>query len=39
MTPRKLMDITKLKKVGFESKIDLQRGMAATFVWYRNNYC
>ena len=38
-TPRKLMDITKLKKVGFESKIDLQRGLAATFVWYRNNYC
>jgi len=38
-TPRKLMDVTKLKKVGFESEIDLQRGMEATFVWYRNNYC
>ena len=38
-TPRKLMDVTKLKKVGFESEVDLQRGMEATFVWYRNNYC
>jgi GDP-L-fucose synthase len=36
-TPRKLMDVTKLKKVGFESKIDLQRGIEATFGWYRNN--
>jgi GDP-L-fucose synthase len=36
-TPRKLMDVTKLKKVGFEPEIDLQRGVEATFVWYRNN--
>lgn len=38
-TPRKLMNVTKLKKVGFESEIDLQIGMEATFLWYRNNCC
>ena len=38
-TPRKLMDVTKLKKVGFESETDLQTGIEATFVWYKINYC
>ena len=38
-TPRKLLDVIKFKKEGFNSEIDLQRGVESTFEWYRNNYC
>ena len=38
-TPRKLLDVIKFKKEGFNSEIDLQRGIESTFEWYRNNYC
>ena len=38
-TPRKLLDVIKFKKEGFNSEIDLQRGVESTFDWYRNNYC
>ena len=36
-TPRKLLDVTKLKKVGFNPEIDLQRGVESTFLWYTKN--
>lgn len=36
-TPRKLLDVIKFKKEGFNSEIDLQRGVEATFEWYTNN--
>lgn len=36
-TPRKLLDITKLKKAGFNPEIDLLSGVESTFVWYTNN--
>jgi GDP-L-fucose synthase len=34
-TPRKLMDSSRLKKLGWGAKIDLRRGLAAT---YRENF-
>ncbi|MEG2200276.1 MAG: GDP-L-fucose synthase [Anaerovorax sp.] len=33
-TPRKLLDVTKLKTLGWQSKISLKEGIAATYRWY-----
>ena len=33
-TPRKLLDVSRLAKLGWQSKIDLQKGIAATYEWY-----
>ncbi|MEG1583588.1 MAG: GDP-L-fucose synthase [Anaerovorax sp.] len=33
-TPRKLLDVTKLKSLGWQSKISLKEGIAATYRWY-----
>ena len=36
-TPRKLLDITRINKLGWESQIDLNTGLKKTYKWYKNN--
>lgn len=33
-TPRKLLDISKLKKLGWEANVDLNTGLKLTYEWY-----
>ena len=34
--PRKVLDVSKLKNLGWESKISLNEGLASTYDWYLN---
>jgi len=36
-TPRKLMDVSKMKKAGWQSKTNLKDGIAKTYHWFLNN--
>lgn len=36
-TMRKLLDISKIKKLGWNSKINLQEGIQKTYTWYKEN--
>ncbi len=36
-TPRKLMDVSKMKGLGWQYKIDLEEGIKLTYDWYINN--
>lgn len=36
-TPRKLTDISKLKAMGWEPKIDLEEGLKQTYEWYKTS--
>lgn len=36
-TPRKLMDVTKLARLGWRAKIPLEEGLASTYAWYAEN--
>jgi GDP-L-fucose synthase len=36
-TPRKLLDVSKLKQAGWTAKIDLAQGIRSTVAWYRAN--
>jgi len=36
-TPRKLLDITKMKNIGWKAEINLQKGIEDTYKWYVNN--
>jgi len=36
-TPRKLLDVSKLRSSGWTPKIDLRSGIASTIAWYREN--
>lgn len=36
-TPRKLMDVSKLKDLGWEHSISLKNGLAETYTWFKNN--
>jgi len=36
-TPRKLLDVSKLKKLGWSSNISLQNGLDQTYHWFLNN--
>lgn len=37
-TPRKLLDVTKLKRLGWQPKIALDEGLASTYGWYLDNF-
>lgn len=37
-TPRKLIDSTKINKLGWFSKIELKNGIKETYKWYLNSY-
>jgi GDP-L-fucose synthase len=36
-TPRKLMDVSKMKEAGWKAKIGLQEGVIETYLWYCTN--
>ncbi|MEG0453726.1 MAG: hypothetical protein RR558_11740, partial [Coprobacillus sp.] len=36
-TPRKLMDVSRLKSLGWEYSIALESGLKSTYAWYLNN--
>jgi len=33
-TPRKLLDVSRLHRLGWQARIDLREGIAATYTWY-----
>ena len=36
-TPRKLLDVSRLKALGWEAKVDLKAGIERTYAWYLEN--
>ena len=36
-TPRKLLDISRLSKLGWKSKVELKKGLSNTYQWYLEN--
>jgi GDP-L-fucose synthase len=36
-TPRKLMDAGRMKSLGWEPKIELEKGISSTYEWYKEN--
>lgn len=36
-TPRKLTDVTKLRKLGWEHKVELYEGISLTYEWFKEN--
>jgi GDP-L-fucose synthase len=36
-TPRKLLDVSKLKTLGWKAQIDLQKGIERTYEWFLEN--
>ena len=37
-TPRKVMNVDKMKALGWEPKINLKEGIESTYKWYLENY-
>jgi GDP-L-fucose synthase len=37
-TPRKLLDVSRVKALGWASKISLEDGVRSTYAWYLNNH-
>ena len=37
-TPRKLLDVTRLRSLGWQPKIPLRAGIESTYAWYRENF-
>jgi GDP-L-fucose synthase len=38
-TPRKVLDVSKIKSLGWEPKIGLKEGIQSTYEWYKENAC
>ena len=36
-TPRKLLDVSRIRSLGWNAKIPLREGIATTYAWYREN--
>ena len=36
-TPRKLLDVSRIKETGWSARISLEEGLASTYQWYQNN--
>jgi GDP-L-fucose synthase len=36
-TPRKLMDVSRLNRMGWHHSISLEKGLADTYAWYKDN--
>jgi GDP-L-fucose synthase len=37
-TPRKLLDISKAAKLGWQAKVPLEKGLQAEYAWFLKNY-
>lgn len=37
-TPRKLLDVSRIKQLGWQSKISLEEGIKQTYEWFKNNF-
>lgn len=37
-TPKKLLDVSKINKLGWKATISLEEGIKATYAWYRDNH-
>ena len=37
-TPRKLLEVSKLNKLGWKAEIDLQKGIESTYEWFLENF-
>ena len=37
-TPRKLMDVSRIRGLGWQASIDLEQGIRMTYEWYRGNH-
>ena len=37
-TPRKVMDVSKINNLGWNAKINLEKGLRDTYDWYANNF-
>lgn len=37
-TPRKLLDVSRLKQLGWQCKIPLEEGIKQTYEWFKNNF-
>lgn len=37
-TPRKLMDVSRLARLGWQARISLENGLSQTYNWYLNNF-
>ena len=37
-TPRKLLDVSKLQKMGWEARISLKKGIEDTYEWFKENW-
>ena len=37
-TPRKLLDVTRIKSLGWNTRIDLMRGISKTYDWFKENF-
>ena len=37
-TPRKVLDVTKINELGWQSKTNLENGLKISFEWFLNNY-
>jgi GDP-L-fucose synthase len=38
-TPRKVLNVDKMKSLGWEPKISLREGIESTYQWYKKNAC
>ena len=36
-TPRKLLDVTRIRQLGWKPTISVDQGIAATYVWFQQN--
>ena len=37
-TPRKVLNVDKIKSLGWEPTLELKEGLRKTFEWYKENY-